>query len=854
VLTWNVVGGNPGHVTTYRVTADEFTIQKNGTIIFDDTFADANQPPGQPPLSTTQLTIADGRAVLDSANATTAFSIPDPSLDFTGLPTGFIGNFASVFTNNDPTNTTLGLKSGSSFQVSAVYDLVSSEADYGIRLSNGDGSIQFPGDDVVDLAVWPTLTGGLQVELNQINFFGGSMTLLGSAPITINPGDDQILLTLTHNAPSSGPDTGLVTASFTVLHSGVPDYTVTIGGMGEIFQTGDWTRAGFEAVAPGNTSSFVNGIYGALAINQNGAWTYLLHNNQANVQALAAGQHVTDSFQVQVTDQFGATDTKTINVDVAGNNDAPTLQAPIAAAPVLANDTLTLTDTLAFTDLDLTDTHAVTFTPQGTGYVGDFVPTIIADANGHGSISTTFHLTRDQVMANGGVFPDHQDYLVTVDDQHGGTSSQIVSIPLAQIIGDNGGNDGGNNNNSPPVIFINTSAHDTATGLVFDDAAHPDRQHIIGRLSFTDPEASQFHNVSVVGVTPGPRGIVGTMSASIERNSDGTVFGSGDPDGFLAASPDGGVIKWDYQVDEQRIQSLGQGETYTDHFQMMLQDDSGGFTTQDIFVNIIGQNDLPTLAGDAQPDVTTLFFRGAFSDTDPFPFIPGNFQTQGFGFLDPDQNDHHTVSSVLDLAHSTVNASADFNVTLTKDTHQFGPGDIQGELRWTYELLDLATPYLPGDEGRQREQTWDIIINDGHGQTTVPFVVTFNSAATIQGPSTDQATFPITQGETNTWSFQGNLAFDDVDPNDQHTVSAERDPTLMHGQEALGTLTATMLNDTSNGTGGLLHFDYELTPSQAANVLPGQSWTDAFDIGVDDGHGGVATHTVLVTLNGQQVR
>ena len=63
-----------------------------------------------------------------------------------------------------------------------------------------------------------------------------------------------------------------------------------------------------------------------------------------------------------------------------------------------------------------------------------------------------------------------------------------------------------------------------------------------------------------------------------------------------------------------------------------------------------------------------------------------------------------------------------------------------------------------------------------------------------------------------------------------------------------------MLNDTSNGTGGLLHFDYELTPSQAANVLPGQSWTDAFDIGVDDGHGGVATHTVLVTLNGQQVR
>ena len=43
----------------------------------------------------------------------------------------------------------------------------------------------------------------------------------------------------------------------------------------------------------------------------------------ANVQALAQGEHATDTFTVRVTDEHGASDTQTVTVDVYGSNDAP---------------------------------------------------------------------------------------------------------------------------------------------------------------------------------------------------------------------------------------------------------------------------------------------------------------------------------------------------------------------------------------------------------------------------------------------------------------------------------------------------------------------------------------------------
>ncbi|WP_169736126.1 Ig-like domain-containing protein, partial [Roseomonas gilardii] len=46
----------------------------------------------------------------------------------------------------------------------------------------------------------------------------------------------------------------------------------------------------------------IAGTYGSLVLGANGQYTYVLANSQANVQALAAGQTVTETFTYTVSD------------------------------------------------------------------------------------------------------------------------------------------------------------------------------------------------------------------------------------------------------------------------------------------------------------------------------------------------------------------------------------------------------------------------------------------------------------------------------------------------------------------------------------------------------------------------
>ena len=64
-------------------------------------------------------------------------------------------------------------------------------------------------------------------------------------------------------------------------------------------------------------------------------WT----NRDIGSPALAGGATAAGgTFTVKVTDQYGAFDTQTINIDVAGSNDAPTIQPPLPVSPPLFED------------------------------------------------------------------------------------------------------------------------------------------------------------------------------------------------------------------------------------------------------------------------------------------------------------------------------------------------------------------------------------------------------------------------------------------------------------------------------------------------------------------------------------
>src|SRR5437764_1363337 len=102
-----------------------------------------------------------------------------------------------------------------------------------------------------------------------------------------------------------------------------------------------------------------------------GAYSYTLANAQANVQALAEGQAVSDVFTYTNSDNHSATSSSTLTVTVTGTNVAPVAVADVASVkedtntvpqpnPVSGN--LLSNDT----DVDTNDTHSVSAVTGGT--------------------------------------------------------------------------------------------------------------------------------------------------------------------------------------------------------------------------------------------------------------------------------------------------------------------------------------------------------------------------------------------------------------------------------------------------------------------------------------------------------
>ncbi|MEZ5889611.1 MAG: VCBS domain-containing protein [Xanthobacteraceae bacterium] len=381
--TWTVVGGTPSIAADYQFRADSFSVTRaNGAINgFPDDF---NSPPSSPTYSFIAggFDVADGKLLMDSDNAA-------PFIGVGANSTPIIGQTAVVRTNVDDTDPTLGLKKSTQFTITGVFDLVSPDSPreaYGIRATDRLlNDVVFPegttlaraGDDTFELVVRGNLFGQDLIALRQVNFATNTVTNFQSFLLAPPEEADQISLTFDHaeNSP-------YLVASFQYLSDGVPigppiffsQPAPIFGTAPESTTTENWTLAQIISYAPAQSDSFLSGMYGSLNINQAGAWTYLLDNTRLATQSLAEGQHATDSFTVQVTDQYGASDIKVINIDVVGTNDAPVITSGPAAVAVseegLANgvpdnspagldtvDSATAGGTITATDVDSDPLH-----------------------------------------------------------------------------------------------------------------------------------------------------------------------------------------------------------------------------------------------------------------------------------------------------------------------------------------------------------------------------------------------------------------------------------------------------------------------------------------------------------------
>jgi len=172
------------------------------------------------------------------------------------------------------------------------------------------------------------------------------------------------------------------------------------------------------------------------------SWTFEVPD--ADVDFLAKGETIEQTYTVSIDDGNGGIATQDITVTLVGTNDAPEIVAldNIVAGSVTEiidgaegeNEAILSTDgEFFFDDVDLTDDQTISSVSEGgENYLGTFTYNLDNDATGNdiGKVSWEFTVP-DAVldsMDEGDTIV--QTYTVTIDDGNGGTASQDITVTI----------------------------------------------------------------------------------------------------------------------------------------------------------------------------------------------------------------------------------------------------------------------------------------------------------------------------------------------------------------------------------------------------------------------------------------
>ncbi|WP_456624465.1 VCBS domain-containing protein, partial [Bradyrhizobium sp. P5_C12] len=239
--------------------------------------------------------------------------------------------------------------------------------------------------------------------------------------------------------------------------------------------TGQVTFSDVDTSDTHTLSVSVAAAHGTATVDPDGTWHYTVLDSGA-VDALAAGEHLADSFTVQVDDHHGGLATQVVSIDITGTNDAPVITSAAQSGNVSEGDDLpaaaqTATGQVTFSDVDTSDTHTLSVS--------------VAAAHGTATVDPdgTWHYT---VLDGGSVDAlaagEHlaDSFTVQVDDHHGGLATQVVSIDITGT-------------NDAPLITSAAQSGSVSEGDDLPAAA----QTATGQVTFSDVDTSDTHTLSV---------------------------------------------------------------------------------------------------------------------------------------------------------------------------------------------------------------------------------------------------------------------------------------------------------------------------------------------------------------------
>ncbi|EGW52440.1 hypothetical protein HMPREF1022_00567, partial [Desulfovibrio sp. 6_1_46AFAA] len=590
------------------------------------------------------------------------------------------------------------------------------------------------------------------------------------------------------------------------------------------------------------------GSYGTLSVDADGNYTYTLNNALPAVQGLGVGESLTDSFTFTVTDNHGATATSTLTVTINGTNDAPVL----AAATVnVAEDSAVTSGTLPMpTDADVHD--VVSFTPlsNASGSYGTFS----VDTDGNYTYVLNTSLPAVQGLGLGESLTD--TFVVTVSDNHGGTSSTVVTMSI-------------NGSNDAPVVTAATAviAEDTPTvsgtlpapmdADIHDTVTFSPQANALGSYGTLNLDASGNYTYTLNNALPAVQGLgvgesltetftftvtdnhgataTSTLTVTINGTNDAPVLaattvniaeGSAVTSGTLPTPTDADVHdvisftpqsnapgsygtfsvdgdgNYTYALDTSlpAVKGLGAGESLTDTFVVAVSDNHGGTSSTVVTMSINGSNDAPSVAAATASIAEDM---AGVSGTLPAP-------------VDPDIHDTVTFSPQANAlgSYGTLNLDASGNYTYT---------------------LNNALPAVQGlGVGEILTDSFTFTVTDNHGATTTN-TLTVTISGTNDIPVLAATTVNIAEGSAVT---SGTLPT----PTDADVHDVVSFTPLSNAPGSYGTFSVD-----ADG-----NYTYTLNTSLPAvkGLGAGESLTDTFTVTVSDNHGGTSSTVVTMSING----
>ncbi|MFM5817113.1 retention module-containing protein, partial [Aeromonas dhakensis] len=728
---------------------DQFTVAEDGTVTINvlgnDTDVDGDR------LTITAIngqTIAEGGTVAISNGAVT---LSNGQLIFTPAP-DFNGNIAFEYTITDGLNSATGGVTGT---VTSVNDAaVITGTDTGgvvedetnptltetgtLTVTDADGADEakfVAGNGTPSAGALGSLSiteGGAwtyNVDNSKVQYLGEGETKVETFTVASVDGTTHtVTITITgvnDSAVIGGTDSGNVVEDET-------NPTLTETGTLSVTDVDGTDEAKF--VAGNGTPSA--GALGSLSITEGGAWTYNVDNSK--VQYLGEGETKVETFVVESVDGT----THTVTITITGVNDAAVITGTDSGGVTEdeTNPTLTETGTLTVTDVDGADEAKFV---AGNG---------VASTGALGSLSIT----------EGGAWTYNVDnskvqYL-------GEGETKVETFTVASV-------DGTTHTVTITITGVNDSAviGGTDAGNVVEDETNPTLTET-GTLSVTDVDGADEAKF-VAGNGVASTGALGSLTIT-----------------------EGGA--WTYNVDNSKVQYLGEGETKVETFTVASVDG----TTHTVTITITGVNDAAVITG-----------------------------TDSGGVTEDESNPTLTETGTLTVTDVDGADEAKFVAgNGVASTGALGSLSITEGGAWTYNVDNSKVQYL--GEGETKVETFTVASVDGTTHTVTITITGVNDSAVIGG--TDSGN--VVEDETNpTLTETGTLTVTDADGTDEAKFVAGN-----------GTPSAGALGSLSITEGGA--WTYNVDNSKVQYLGEGETKVETFVVESVDG----TTHTVTITITG----